>query len=178
MKKLAIFLALIISPMLVSAQSLFDKYEDINDVTSVVVTKNMFKLLGQMEIESDDPEVKEYLKMVNSLDNIKVFMTEDESIGASMRADFDKHIEGNAQLEELMRIKEDGKFVKFYFKPGKTENMVSELLMFMDGDLEEKDGTVVMSITGNIDLKQISKLTKELNIPGSKELENVEKNRK
>ena len=40
--------------MLVTAQSLFDKYEDIADVTSVVVTKNMFKLLGQMEIESDD----------------------------------------------------------------------------------------------------------------------------
>ena len=41
----------------------------------------------------------------------------------------------------------------------------------MDG----KEGTVIMSITGNIDLKQISKLTKELNVPGSDELKNVEK---
>ena len=178
MKKLAILLAIIASPALVSAQGLFDKYEDENDVTSVVVTKNMFKLLGQMEIESDDPDVQDYMKMVNSLDNIKVFMTENEGIGASMKADFDKYVEGNNQLEELMRVKDEGKYVKFYFKPGKTENVVSELLMFLEGDLENKDGTVVMSITGNIDLKQISKLTKELNIPGSDELENVEKNRK
>ena len=48
--------------------------------------------------------------------------------------------------------------------------------MFLDGEMDGKEGTVVMSITGNIDLKQISKLTKELNVPGSDELKNVKKN--
>jgi hypothetical protein len=79
-------------------------------------------------------------------------------------------------LEELMRIKDDGKNVKFYSKEGSDENHVSELLMFLDGEMDGKEGTVVMSITGNIDLKQISKLTKELNVPGSDELKNVKKN--
>ena len=33
--------------------------------------------------------------------------------------------------------------------------------MFMDGDIDGKEGTMIMSITGNIDLKKISKLTKD-----------------
>jgi len=176
MKKLAILVALIISPMLVSAQGIFDAYEDENDVTSVVVTKNMFKLLSRIEIESDDPEVKEYMDMVNSLENIKVFITENKSLRARMKADVQKYVGSSKGLEELMRIKDGGKNVKFYSKEGSDENHVSELLMFLDGEMDGKEGTVVMSITGNIDLKQISKLTKELNVPGSEELKNVKKN--
>lgn len=176
MKKLAILVAFMISPMLVSAQGVFDSYEDENEVTSVVVTKNMFKLLSKIEVETDDPEVKEYMEMVNSLDNIKVFMTEDKGIGARMKADVQKYVGASKGLEELMRIKDDGKNVKFYSKEGSDENHVSELLMFLDGEMDGKEGTVVMSITGNIDLKQISKLTKELNVPGSDELKNVKKN--
>ena len=176
MKKLAIVIAFMISPMLVSAQGVFDSYEDEKDVTSVVVTKNMFKLLSKIEIDSNDPEVKEYMDMVNSLENIKVFMTENKSVGARMKADVQKYVGASKGLEELMRIKDDGKNVKFYSKEGSDENHVSELLMFLDGEMDGKEGTVVMSITGNIDLKQISKLTKELNVPGSDELKNVKKN--
>lgn len=173
MKKLAILVAFMITPMLVSAQ--FDSYEDEKEVTSVVVTKNMFKLLAQIEIETDDPEVKDYMEMVNSLDNIKVFITEDKDVGARMKADVQKYVSSSSGLDELMRVKDDGKNVKFYSKQGSDESHVSELLMFLDGEMDGKEGTVVMSITGNIDLKQISKLTKELNVPGSDELKNVEK---
>ena len=157
------------------AQGTFDAYEDEKEVTSVVVTKNMFKLLSKIEVESDDPEVRDYMAMVNSLENIKVFMTEDEGIGARMKSDVQKYVSASRGLEELMRVKDDGKNVKFYSKQGKDENHVSELLMFLDGEMDGKDGTVIMSITGDIDLKQISKLTKDLNVPGSEELKNVNK---
>lgn len=173
MKKLALLVAFLITPMLVSAQGMFDSYEDEKDVTSVVVTKNMFKLLSQIKVESDDPEVQEYMEMVNSLQNIKVFITESKSVGARMKADVTKYVSSNKSLEELMRVKDDGKNVKFYSKQGKDESHVSELLMFLDGEMDGKEGTVIMSITGDIDLKQISKLTKELNVPGSDELKNI-----
>jgi len=175
MKKLAILVAFMITPMLMSAQGVFDSYEDENDVTSVVVTKNMFKLLAKIDVETDDPDVKEYMQMVNSLNNMKVFITENKTVGARMKADVQKYVGTSKGLEELMRIKDDGKNVKFYSKEGSDENHVSELLMFLDGEMDGKEGTVVMSITGNIDLKQISKLTKQLNVPGSEELKNVKK---
>ncbi len=62
--------------------------------------------------------------------------------------------------------------VKFYIKNGKDENHVSELLMFVTGvnkvDLEvngRKFETVLLSLTGDIDLRKIGSLTKKMNLP-------------
>ena len=178
MKKLTIILALLMAPVLVSAQNQFDSFEDENDVTSVIVTKNMFKLLSKMDLDSQDPEAKEYLAMVDNLDNIKVFTTENPTVASKMDASVAKYVASSKGLGELMRVKDDGKNIKFYSKEGKNENFVSELLMHMNGNIDGKKMTVIMSITGNIDLKQISKLTAELNVPGSEELKNIKTNKK
>ena len=39
MKKLILIVAVIIAPFTTSAQSIFDKYEDVDAVTTIVVTK-------------------------------------------------------------------------------------------------------------------------------------------
>ncbi|AVI52239.1 DUF4252 domain-containing protein [Pukyongia salina] len=173
MKKLLILLLVITAPYIGYAQ--FDSYEDEKDVTSVVVTKNMFKLLAEIDLESNDPEVKDYLELVNNLDNIKIFITNNPAVAKRMSADVQKYIGSAKGLNELMRVKDEGKNIKFYSKEGKSESFVSELLMFMDGNIDGKDGTMIMSITGNIDLKKISKLTKDLKVPGSEELKNIDK---
>lgn len=175
MKKTLIALALILAPMVGFAQVYFDKFEDENDVTSVIVTKNMFKLLAEIDVESNDPEVKDYMNMVNNLENIKIFITENPNIKSQMMKSVDSYISSNKNLSELMRVKDDGKFIKFYSKEGSSSNIVSELLMFLDGNVDGKDQAIIMSITGKIDLKQISKLTKDLNVPGSEELKNIDK---
>ncbi|MDT0554718.1 DUF4252 domain-containing protein [Patiriisocius hiemis] len=175
MKKLAIILILLVAPLATSAQGFFDAYEDEKDVTAVVVTKNMFKLLAKIDIESDDPEVQEYMNLVNNLENIKIFITENPATGKRMAGDVEAYISKNKSLSELMRVKDDGQNIKFYSKEGKNENFVSELLMFLEGSMDGKDGTVIMSITGNIDLKQVSKLTKDLNVPGTEGLKKLDK---
>ena len=45
------------------------------DVTSLVMNQKMFKLLGKMDLDSNDPEMKNYIDMVNSLEDIKLFST-------------------------------------------------------------------------------------------------------
>ncbi|GHC52732.1 DUF4252 domain-containing protein [Ulvibacter litoralis] len=178
MKKIAILIALVLAPMIASAQNAFDSFEDEKDVSSVVVTKNMFKLLSKMDLDSSDPEAKEYLAMVDNLENIKVFTTENPSVALKMDASVAKYVASSKGLGELMRAKDDKKTIKFYSKEGKSENFVSELLMHLKGNVDGKDMTVIMSITGNIDLKQISKLTSELKVPGSDELKNIDTNKK
>lgn len=177
MKKLSILIALLVAPLLVNAQDAFDSFENENDVTSVVVTKNMFKLLAKIDLESNDPETKEYLELVNNLENIKIYTTENEEVAGRMDAAVDKYLGKSKGLSELMRIKDDGKNIKFYSKEGKDENHVSELLMHLTGNVEGEERTIIMSITGNIDLNKISKLTSDLNMPGSEELKNVEKHK-
>lgn len=175
MKKVIILLALFITPFAVSAQGSFDSFENEKDVTSVIVTKNMFKLLSKMDLDSDDPEVKDYLNMIDNLNDIKIFTTDNPEVAGRMTSKVTSYVKGNRALSELMRIKEDGKNIKFYSKEGSNENFVSELLMHLDGVMEGEPMTVVMSITGNIDLKQIGKLAEELKVPGSEELKNIKK---
>lgn len=175
MKNLLFIIALVLTPLLVGAQDAFDSFEDENDVTSIVVTKNMFKLLSKMDLNSGDPEAQEYLSLVNSLENIKIFTTENPEVAARMDASVKKYVASTSSLSELMRVNDDGKNIKFYSKEGSNENYVKELLMHLTGMIEGKDRTVIMSITGDIDLKKISKLTEDLNMPGSDELKNLDK---
>ncbi len=174
MKKLIILISLLVTPILLSAQSVFDKFEDENEVTSVVVTSEMFKLLSKMDLSSDDPEAQEYLDLINNLNEIKIFTTENTEVAKSMDNVVSNYL-GNSDLKELMRVKDKGQNIKFFVKNGSDENHVSELLMYLTGtDDEGKPQAVIMSITGNIDLKKISKLTKDLNVPGSENLKKLE----
>ncbi|PKA83949.1 uncharacterized protein DUF4252 [Ulvibacter sp. MAR_2010_11] len=177
MKKLAVLIALIIAPLVATAQS-FDSFENEKDVTSVVVTKNMFKLLSKIDLESNDPDAKEYMELVNNLENIKIYTTSNPEVADRMNTAVTGYISKSKGLSELMRVNDDGKNIKFYSKEGKNENFVSELFMHLNGMIDGKMTTVIMSITGNIDLKKISKLTQDLKVPGSEELKNIDKKKK
>lgn len=177
MKKIAILLTMAILPMISWGQNAFDSFENEKDVSAVVVTKNMFKLLSKMDLNSSDPEAQAYLNMVNNLENIKIFTTENASIAKRMDDAVAKYIASSKDLGELMRVKEDGKNIRFYSKEGKNENFVSELLMHLEGTIDGKSTSVIMSITGDLDLRQISKLTEELKVPGSEQLKNIDKNK-
>jgi len=175
MKKFITPLLLIVAPLLMSAQNVFDKFEDENDVTSVVVTSEMFKLLSKMDLSSDDPEAQEYLNLINNLNEIKVFTTENVEVASRMNATVSNYLSSSSKLVELMRVKDKGQNIKFYVKKGADENHVSELLMHLTGTTEDgSTQTVIMSITGNIDLKKISKLTKDLDVPGGENLKKLE----
>lgn len=74
------------------AQSIFDKFENNNEVTSLIVTKNMFKLMSKIDLSSSDPEAKEYLQLVENLENIKVFTTANTSVAAEMKKTVDSYL--------------------------------------------------------------------------------------
>ena len=98
MKKIAIVVALAIAPMVSWAQNAFDSFENEKDVTSVLVTKNMFKLLSKMDLNSTDPEAQEYLKMVNDLDNIKIFTTDNPAVAQKMDDAVAKYVSSSKNL--------------------------------------------------------------------------------
>ncbi|WP_445385290.1 DUF4252 domain-containing protein [Robiginitalea sp. IMCC44478] len=179
MKKLVAIALLLITPLLGSAQSIFDKYEDMDEVSSVIVNKNMFDLLIKMDVDVDDPEAKEFMEIAKSLSGVKVFITEDKGVSADMKSTVDRYLK-SASLEELMRVKDKDANVKFYVRNGKDADHVSELLMFVTGiknvDMEVNDRkieTVLLTLTGDIDLTKIGSLTKKMNLPS--ELNKAEK---
>ncbi|MEM6893355.1 MAG: DUF4252 domain-containing protein [Bacteroidota bacterium] len=168
--KLKIVMVLVAAlPFFGFSQSLFDKYEDLDEVTSVIVNKSMFNLLAKIDVEVDDPEAKEFMDIASSLKSLKVFTTDDAAIGKDMRASVNTYLKSST-MEELMRIKDKDANVKFYIKEGKDADHVSELLMFVTGlkDVEANGRnfeTVILSLTGDIDLNKINSLTNKMNLP-------------
>ena len=182
MKKYILIVAMAVLPLSGFSQSIFDKFEDSDEVSSVIVNKNMFNLLVKMDVDVDDPEAQDFMNIAKSLSGLKVFITEDKAVSADMQATVDKYLKSSS-LEELMRVKDKDTNVKFYVKNGKDEDHVSELLMFVTGidnvDMEineRKIETVLLTLTGDIDLTKIGSLTKKMNLP--EELNKAEKKNK
>jgi hypothetical protein len=75
-----------------------------------------------------------------------------------------------------MRVNENGRNIKILVKSGASDSQVRELLMFIEGD---KNGdTVLMSLTGDFDLNEISVLTDKMRIPGGDDLKKATKGKK
>lgn len=172
MKKLTFLLLFTLLPFLGTAQA-FDKYEGMKEVDAVVITSKMFKLLTKIDLNADDPETQQYIDLIENLKEMRVFSTKSSYVRDQMAADVASYLKNNS-MEELMRVTEGGKTVKFYYKPGKSDDFVSQLFMFMNGKGDEP--SVILNITGDINLSQVSKLAQDFNIPAGKELENIETN--
>jgi hypothetical protein len=180
--KLVVFvMAIMLMPAISSAQTVFEKYSDNADVTYVSIKPKMFQMIAKMGISEDDPETKAFMNMVNSITSFKTLVTDNKTISADITNWVKSKV---SSLEELMEVRDDGSEVKFYVKEGKDSDHVKELLIYVTG-LDKKMGengvningeqrkieTVVVSLTGDIDLNEISKLTEKMNIPGGKHLE-------
>lgn len=178
MKNLVLIIAITCIPFMGQAQtSVFDDFEDIEGVTTIVVTKKAFELMARFGGSSD--EAKEYADMVGGLEGLRVFTTEDKTIAAKMQKSVDSYLK-SAKLSELMRINDKEANVKIYIREGRDDDHVKELLMFVNGiekHFQEIDGrsaeAVIVSLTGDIDLTKIAQLTEEMNISGSQHLKSA-----
>ncbi len=155
----------------------FEKYDSMKDVDAVVMTSKMFRLLSKVDLSSTDPEAQQYLNLIDNLKEIRIYTSGLSSVRTQMATDVSSYL-NKGSLDELMRVNEGGNNIRFYSRPGKNENFVSELFMFMEGQKDGKPVSVIMSITGNLDLTKISQLTSDLKVPGSDELKNVNKKSK
>jgi hypothetical protein len=93
-----------------------------------------------------------------------------------MKATAEKYMKSSG-LEELMRINDGGKNIKIWVKSGSKDSQIKELLMFMEGTSKGNE-TVLMSLTGDFDLNELSVLTDKMRLPGGEELKKATKGKK
>jgi hypothetical protein len=165
-----ILLLLVTSPFF--AQSVFDQFEGIEGVNTVLVNKKMFDLMSKVKLDSSDKETQQYMNLIKKIDNLKVYRTQNERIATQMRLTAEKYAKP-AGLEELMVSNEGGRKVRILAKQGSVETQLKELLLFIEGGKNED--TVLLSITGDFDLNDLPALTDKMRIPGSAELRKVGK---
>ena len=179
MKNLSLVLIGFMLSLTVKGQSIFERFADYDDVSLVSISPKMFKMLGQLSVSLDDPEAQEYIDMVSSIENFKVLISGNDEVTAAMSKWAAEQL-SSKDLEELMTIKDADADVAFYVKSGKSDDRVEKLIMYVNGVNPEimKDSplgerpveTIILLIEGNIDLKQISKLTDQMSLPGGKQL--------
>jgi hypothetical protein len=135
----------------------------------------MFDLMSKVKVDASDKEMQQYINLIKKLDYLKVFTTKNPKIEADMKASADKYVKSSV-LEELMRVNDSGRNVRISVKSGATDSQVKELLMFIDG--AKNNESVLLSLTGNFDINEISVLTDKMQLPGGSDLKKASKSKK
>lgn len=172
MKKLWIVLVLMTGYSVTNAQNdpiskFFAKYQSDESFSQVTVSSKMFSLFTNMEVET--PEDKEVLSAISKLKGLRILSKEDARNARELYKEAFALIPMK-DYEELMTVRDKDQDMKFLIKDD-GKGKITELIMVMGG----LDSFMVMSLYGDIDLKQVSRIGKKMDIQGLDNLENIDK---
>ena len=125
-------------------QSYFDKYADLDGVTSVYITKSMLSLFPKGKTNVNGINIGD---IASRLDNIQILSADEKSIIDQLRKETSS-INTKNGYEELLRIREDGTKTTIYFNEKKKQK---EFVLLVD----EKDEFTIISIVGDLTLQEI-----------------------
>ena len=171
MKRITFFLSLFILACTANAQNsavdkLFEKYGGKDGFTTVTISKQMFDMFSQLDENSKDD--KEFKDVASKLTSIRILAMDKKGENAvNFYNELMKELP-IAQYKELMTVKEKGQDVKFLVH--EENGKITELLMISGGD-----DNALICISGIIDLKTISKLSKSMQIQGMDKLDDIKK---
>lgn len=149
----------------------FNKYAtDDSFTTQVTISGKMFSLFTDMEAET--PEDKEVLDAISKLKGLRIIGKENTSDARTLYKEAFGIITTN-KYEELMAVRDKDTDMKFYILE-KSPGNISELVMLSGNG---KD-FMLMSLFGEIDLKQVSRIGRKMNVDGLDKLEKMDEKKK
>lgn len=173
-------IAFVLLPFLMNAQSpmdkVYEKYAGQEGFTSVNISKDLFQMFCNMDTVDKSSDSKEIRELMQQLTGLKILTyTGDSTKTAKRDAVYNEFnaLFPNPVYKEIMSVKEKNNDVRFLTKQDKN-GKISEMVMLQKGSCT----TVVLSLTGNIDLKNISKLSKTMNIKGLENLDHMKDQKK
>lgn len=169
-------MAFLTVPLLVNAQSpidkVFEKYSSQEGFTTVNISKELFQMLMQIgRNDSKDTSMAEMKKMMEQLSGLKVITFTFDSTRVARAVAVYNEFAGvfpAGTYKELMTVNEGRQNIKFLTKQD-AAGKISEMVMLM----KDKTEVAVLSLTGNIDLSTVSKLSKGMNIHGMEGLRKI-----
>lgn len=126
--------------------SYFDKYADMEGISSVYISKAMLNLMPNMKAEGINIG-----EVAGKLDNIQILSTEKPGLIESLKKET-AHISKNNGYEELMRINDEGERTTIFLKQKKDGKKEFVLIN------SEKDEFTIIIITGNLTLQEIQNM--------------------
>ena len=135
----------------------FSDYSSNEDFTKISISGAMFQLATHIEVE--DPEEQELKDAISKIKGMVILVC--DSCKGNERAMYD---ESNRRLpkafEELMLVEDKDADIRFTIK--ETNGIIDEMVMLVGGE----NTYVLVDIWGEIDLKNVRKLTEAFDING------------
>lgn len=172
MKKLVLVALMMVGYGVTIAQNdaitkFFNKYQNDESFSQVTISSKMFSLFTNMEVENADD--KEVLNAISKIKGLRILSKNDARNARELYKEAFSLIPIK-DYEELMTVRDKDQDMKFLIKDD-GKGKISELIMVMGG----VDDFMVMSLYGEIDLKQVSRIGKKMDIDGLKNLEKLDK---
>jgi Domain of unknown function (DUF4252) len=142
----------------------FNKYQSDESFSQVNVSGKMFSMMANLD--GDTPENKALIAAISKIRGLKILSKSEARNSRELYKEAMAMIPSN-DFEELMTIRDKDKDMKFFTK--EAGGKISELVMVMGGN----DEFLVMTLFGEIDLKEMSKIGKAVNIDGLNNLEKI-----
>lgn len=170
MKKLFLSVTALCLTLMMQAQTnpideMFNKYSEKEGFTVVTISGKMFSMFANQDTENKDAD-----NIMRRLKSIRILTVEDSLLNKNLN--FYNELSKRLDLsvyEELMVVKEGPDITKFLIR--QNGNVISELLVITGGP----GGNSLISIKGDLNLKNISDLSKNIGIQELKSLDNIKK---
>lgn len=147
-----------------AVDKVFDKYSGKEGYTTVYISSFMFNMLNSLE--TDDPEFDEFKKATAGIKSIKI-LTQEGGNSVAFGAELLEMLP-RSEYQEMMVVKDQDEDVLFLAR--EEGGKVTEFLLIVSGGGED----VLIAIQGDIDLESISSIASGLDMPGFKNLEDIE----
>lgn len=145
-KQILLALCLFCTSVGFAQNKIFEKYADMDDVTSVYISKAMFQMMPKIEKAGVN-----LANMKGKIESLQLVSTEKKEKIAQMKKDFSQLVTDRHQ--ELMRVK-DGKDRVAVYSEGEGDQ-IKELLMLVDSE----DNYTAILLVGNFTLKDVQDIT-------------------
>jgi hypothetical protein len=127
---------------------LFDKYAEMEGVTSVHISKAMFQMMPAIQDVGMN-----LMNMKGKMESLQLVSTEKRDRADQMRKEFTQLV--NSKHQELMRVKDGKSRVTFY--ANMNGDQIKDLLMLADTD----STFTVIQLLGNFTLQDIQEITQQ-----------------
>lgn len=147
-KYIFLLLGLFCTSICFAQDKLFEKYAESDSVTSVYISKTMFRMMPNVQTAGLN-----LMNIKGKIESLQILSTESVRKKELIKNDFTRLVRN--QYEELMRIKDEGTRATFYAR--KKGDLITDLLMIADTD----DGFYVIQLLGKFTLQDIQAITND-----------------
>ena len=144
-RHLLLTLGLFCTSMAFAQNRVFEKYADMDNVTSVYISKAMFQMIPAVENIGVD-----LMNMKGKIESLQLVSTEKREMIVQMKNEFSRLV--TTRHEELMRVKDGNTRVNFYSDI--KNNQIKELVLL----IEAEDNFTAILLTGNFTLKDLQEI--------------------